>query len=146
MKEIAVGSYVHLDSWKPGDKLWSDWIDEDEEYSSQVADLNPEEEILPVGEYSLVIDYPLSKPYRETFVTKFPIKRKEIVELIVNAYHRIYDEEENTSPIKPALIPGMYNRIHTDGNYGIWGHDLGDLVLHTIYVDKYNVITLGVDS
>jgi len=146
MKEIAVGSYVHLDTWKPGDKLWSDWIENDPEYSKEIVDLNLDEEILPAGEYTLVIDYPLSNPYRETFITKFPIQRKEIVELIVNAYHRIYNEENDTSNIKPALISGMYNRIHTNGNYGIWGHDLGDLVLHTIYVDENNIITLGISS
>lgn len=40
----------------------------------------------------------------------------------------------------------MYNRIKTNGDYGIWGHVLGDLMLHTLYFEEKNVITVGVDS
>ena len=45
--------------------------------------------------------------------------------------------------------PGCFliNRAATDGTYGIWGHDLGDLVLHTIYyAPTSGEICLGIDS
>lgn len=143
MIEIAVGDCIHLDTWKPGDKLWSDWVEKDPEY---IKSLNPSEEILSPGEYALVIDYPLSKPYRETFTIGKWMTREQMVEIIVDRYHKIYNDEDASSTNKAALIPGMMNRVHTDGNYGIWGHTLDDLDLHTIWIDEYNVITLGVDS
>ena len=53
---------------------------------------------------------------------------------------------ENNDREKCSYIPNMYNRITTEGKFGIWGHDLGDLILHTVWIDNDNVITLGVDS
>lgn len=111
-----------------------------------IKDLNPEEEILPAGEYHLVINYPLSRSYKESITFSNPVKRKEIAEIIVNAYNKIYKVEDKTSKRSISHIPGMLNRVHTDGDYGIWGHDLGDLYLHSIYVDENNVITCSVDS
>lgn len=40
----------------------------------------------------------------------------------------------------------MLNRNFIDGKFGIWGHDIGDLVLVDASVSKKNVISLGVDS
>ena len=141
-----VGSYVQLKDWKSGDKLWSDWIEKDFEYSKAIKGLDPKEEILPVGKYTLKIDYPLSTPFIEERELTKPMTREEVVMWIVDRYHFIYDVENETSKVKAGNIVGMYNRNNTDGSYGIWGHDLGDLALHTIYVDKNNVVTLGVDS
>jgi hypothetical protein len=47
----------------------------------------------------------------------------------------MYDHEQRTSTIPEGLIPGMYNRVTTDGIFGIWGHRLGDLVLNTTHCD-----------
>lgn len=146
-KEIAVGDYVHLETWKPGDKLWSEWIEQyPEEYESVMAGLKYDEEILPAGKYKLVIDYPLSTKFIEEKEFNKPITREEMVKWIVDSYHYIYRIEEESTPIPAGLIPGMLNRTTTTGNYGIWGHVLGDLDLHTIYVDENNVIEVGVDS
>jgi len=162
--EIAVGDYVHLETWKKGDKLWSEWIEQDDEYKDIIKKLDAKEEILPAGEYHLVIDYPLSRPYRESITFANPVKREEIVEIICNRYRKIYKLEDITSNINPSgiicnryrktykleditsNINPRYNRVHTDGEYGIWGHDLSDLNLYTIYVDENKVITLEVDS
>lgn len=127
-KEIPVGSYVHIKNWKKGDKLWSDWIEDDPEYSAHIKDLNPEEKILDAGKYILKIDYPLSIPFIEERVLDKPMTREEVVDWIVDRYHFIYDVEKDT------------------GTFGIWGHAIEDLDLHTIFIDKNGLITLGVDS
>lgn len=51
------------------------------------------------------------------------------IEDIIDIYHDIYEEEEQSN------------------KYGIWGHNLSDLVLHTIKYDaKLNILSLVVDS
>lgn len=145
-KEIAVGDYVHLETWKPGDKLYSEWIEQYVEYKSVIEHLKPEEEILPAGVYTLKIDYPLTKAMHDTCSYDKPITREQMVNWIVNSYRYIYHMEKKTSSIEEDRIPGMLNRSETDGEFGIWGHVLGDLDLHTIWVDENNIITLGVDS
>lgn len=143
-KEIAVGS-VQLDDWKIGDPLYSEWMLKEPEYAEEIK-IDPVEEILLIGEYTLKIDYPLHEPFIEKRVLDKSMTREEVVAWIVDRYHFIYDVENETSKIKSDLIPGMHNRNTTDGKYGIWGHELGDLLLHTIFIDENNEITLGVDS
>lgn len=145
-KEIAVGDYVHLETWKPGDKLYSEWIEQYVEYKSVIENLNPKEEILPAGVYTLKVDYPLNTPMYDTHTFSGPITREEMVKWIVDSYRYIYDMEKKTSSIEEGYVPGTLNRSETDGEFGIWGHVLGDLDLHTIWVDENNIITLGVDS
>jgi len=58
---------------------------------------------------------------------------------ISKKYHEIYDEEERTAATKTipmAQRKTLANRNETDGKYGIWGHDLSDLMLDTIDVYK----------
>jgi hypothetical protein len=143
-KEIGLG-YIDLDGWIPGDKLYPTWMDEDNEEYAETS-MNPEEDILPAGKYTLKITYPLSNPYIQMIDSEVPIKRKSLVELIAVAYRYIYIVEKQSSEVAPALIPGMLNRIQTNGTFGIWGHSLGDLMLHTVYVDEDNVITVECDS
>jgi hypothetical protein len=143
-KEIGLG-YIDLDGWIPGDKLYPTWMDEDNEEYAETS-MNPEEDILPAGKYTLKITYPLSNPYIQTIDSEVPIKRKSLVKLIAVAYRYIYIVEKQSSEVAPALIPGMLNRIQTNGTFGIWGHSLGDLMLHTVYVDEDNVITVECDS
>jgi hypothetical protein len=116
------------------------------EYGLEISQLNPKEEILPAGKYKLVIDYPLSTEYVEELEFGKPVTREQIVEWIVASYHYIYKIEDESTPVPAGLIPGMFNRVTTMGTYGIWGHELGDLDLHTIHVDENNLITCGVDS
>lgn len=66
---------------------------------------------------------------------------------ITETYRKIYETERQTSTIKEGYIPGMWNRITTDGVHGIWGHVIGDLVLTKVIVNETTgIITLGVDS
>ena len=138
--EIELG-YIDIANWELGDPLFPEW---DEDHS----DLE-ENEIILAGnqEYTLVIDYPLHTPFKHVFRTHDDgMTREELLKLIVDSYHYVYDMEERSSKIKSGLIPGMYNRNATEGIYGIWGHDIDDLVLDSIELDKDNVITLNVSS
>ena len=48
---------------------------------------------------------------------------------------------------RPILSELLVNRANTDGIHGIYGHDLGDLALHTVTYDiEAGKIYLGIDS
>ena len=157
-KEIIAG-YVYPGEWKgKGSSIWPEWwINPDKtstwydgEYQKeQEEDMKqspPEEVILESNtEYTLKIDYPLSNPFVAKFKTeKDGMTRQEFVDLACESYQHIYEVEDAGKD--PGTIPGMYNRVITDGEFGIWGHYIGDLTIHTLYIDENNLITLGVDS
>ncbi len=81
---------------------------------------------------TLLIDYPLTRETRLKLNSKDGFTRAELLQTISQAYYRLFDEEEATATIK--TIPAkqrtdVYNRNQTNGKYGIWGHDIVDLVL-----------------
>jgi hypothetical protein len=134
-KEIDLG-YIAMASYNPRQSLKPAYL---RDKSEQAPD--PSETVLTEGRYSITIDYPLSKPYVGLIVagTKGMTRRK-LVEEIIRCYKEIYASEED-----PGNIPGMLNRQTSEGPYGIWGHDLGDLMLHTAFV-KGTQITISCDS
>ena len=132
-KEIVAG-YAWPARYVPGDNPFN--YHDNSEYQDEL-DANPADEvILPKGEYTLEVDYPLNTPYREVFVVgPDGMTRQKFVDKACMAYHKIYQY------VKPQYEgTKMWNR------YGIWGHGMGDLTIHTLYVDEENLITLGVDS
>jgi len=88
----------------------------------------------------LVVDYPLNHPVElKLAAAGKAFTRAELVKAVCDAYQQIYAEEEAASAVKtvPAGQRGtLQNRNTTEGPYGIWGHDLDDLDLVTIEVDK----------
>lgn len=95
----------------------------------------PNEEVIPYQRVILFVEYPLNKPvFVELTGPARGFTRIEIVLAINKAYRRIYEEEEETARIKtlPMAQRKIENRNTTDGKYGIWGHDLSDLVLNSI--------------
>tara|TARA_B100000513_G_scaffold128064_1_gene56995 strand:- start:12 stop:611 length:600 start_codon:yes stop_codon:yes gene_type:complete len=115
---------------------------------------NKDEIVLMEGEgkdINVVFDYPLQRPAE--FVLTAPLTRKDLVRFIGAAYRLIYDQESASSSLRAEpmceRIPGcaLVNRANTDGIHGIYGHDLGDLALHTVTYDiEAGKIYLGVDS
>jgi hypothetical protein len=106
---------------------------------------------------SVCFDYPLSGEFMFTFTADDPkrgFSRKEISEKIMKQYHKIYKEEDEAVGDPGMLSAHSYNRARSKGPYGIWGHYIGDLQLHTLYVEsKPNqagpanyFYSLGVDS
>jgi hypothetical protein len=71
--------------------------------------------------------------------------RADLARVICIRYKLMYTEEDGQDA--PQYAPGLLNRGYTNGKYGIWGHDIGDLLLHTVRLNvKTGLYTLGVDS
>ena len=68
---------------------------------------------------------------------------------VAKAYKDIYEEEENSAKIKtkPGNERGMLlNRNKTNGVFGIWGHDMGDLYLVGMEICDNGVAILHIGS
>lgn len=126
-----------------------------QDYQKEIDQLhNADEIVIPENEATLIIDYPVNNPTSFTLkTTEKGFSRKVLISEINKKYLELYEEEEKTA--KTKTIPkeqrkGLINRNQTDGKYGIWGHDLGDLVLSSVevYKDKAGKITivLGIES
>jgi hypothetical protein len=94
----------------------------------------PDEIVIPFEHAVLVIDYPLSNPASIPITAPIPLgfTRAALIKTICDEYEHIYDAEEGTAAIKtipPEDRGENPNRNRTDGAYGIWGHDLQDLVV-----------------
>lgn len=110
--------------------------------------------VIPYSEVTLVIDYPLNNP--ASFVLKSTEKgftKKQLILDISKKYHEIYKTEEKTAKTKTVPLEkreGLINRNETDGTYGVWGHDIGDLDLSSIEVyqsaNEQITILLGIES
>jgi hypothetical protein len=95
---------------------------------------NPEEIVIPFEHAELVIDYPLTTPAKIELDSPIHVgfTRAELIKQVVEAYQHVYDAEEETAMTKTIPLEergGRQNRNRTDGVYGIWGHDLKDLVI-----------------
>lgn len=121
------------------------------EYNVWIPD---ERKILaPNKVYKLIIDYPLQNPYTQEIKTsKKGMTLREVLNIAVDAYKKIYKEEKKTSKLKEESISerskgkfGLLNRAPTNGIYGIYGHSIEDLTITNIIV-KGNKIYLSVDS
>lgn len=114
---------------------------------------NKDDLVLIEGEgkvINVVFDYPLRRPTE--FPMKAPLTRKDLVCFIGAAYRFIYDHETATSSLRAEPMcerkPGylLVKRTNTDGIYGIYDYDLGDLSLHTVTYDiQAGKIRLSVD-
>jgi hypothetical protein len=110
---------------------------------------------IPKGEIDVLFEYPLTNKVIKTFYadTTDGFTKAGLINMICDFYEEIYDEEEKTTTTKSGNIPNMIKKIInffrniTDGRYGIWGHDITDLYLHTIRYDPdYDFYILGIDS
>ncbi len=133
-KKIDIGE-IHISSWDPNSgKMFSYeyYYDQNHFFYSdfckkQVKKCDPEKVVLPPnGEYTLIIDYPVNTPYTAKFKTgKMGMTRIKFAETVCEHYRKMYAEGDK---------------------YGIWGHDIGDLILIDAELRKSGNITLGVDS
>jgi hypothetical protein len=97
----------------------------------------PDEIVIPFEHAVLVIDYPLSTPASIAITAPIPLgfTRASLVKEICDEYAHVYDAEEGTANTKTIPIEergALRNRNRTDGAYGIWGHDLQDLILTAV--------------
>lgn len=92
------------------------------------------------------ISYPLSNPVEFKMEKEGGLTLKEILKGLSEEYNRIYEEEDESTKLKVETISErsggesmLINRANTDGKYGIWGHDIGDLVFEGLdYKGKDN--------
>ena len=115
--------------------------------------IDKDEVVISYNKVILIIDYPLTKECRFELASNNGFTREQLVKQISEKYHQLYQEEEETATTKTIPIDKrttVYNRNQTDGKYGIWGHDLGDLALDHILVYKSSngdiLLSLDIDS
>ena len=94
----------------------------------------PDEIVIPFEHATLIIDYPLSTPASVELAapSTYGFTRAELVKAICEEYANIYEAEEGSAHVK--TVPhdergALRGRNRTDGAYGIWGHDLEDLIV-----------------
>ena len=73
------------------------------------------------------ISYPLTNPAIIKVTTNENITYAVLLYMYTKAYQYVYKMEEKVVG-DPGSIPGMLNRAKSDGQFGIWGHDIEDLV------------------
>jgi hypothetical protein len=90
-------------------------------------------EIITEGELTFITDYPLKNKAKLT-TTKPVSTIRDVLNHFYNLYKQIYKEEEESTTIpimslkeRIQMQNGLINRNKTNGKYGIWGHDIGDL-------------------
>jgi hypothetical protein len=145
MKKINLG-YVQIETFCKANSIWLDWMQQKGDYRKEMEANKDDDKVLKAGEYQLVIDYPVSTNYTASIKFKKAVTRKQLALEICKHYRKMYNEEDKTAGGKTKNIPGILNRASSAGKYGIWGHHIGDLMLHTATVNNRSVITLGVDS
>jgi hypothetical protein len=124
-----------LQNWKDGKVPW---IRIDSPQVDLKNLIGKDDIVIPEGKVTVVIDYPLTNNYKFELLSKKGFTREQLIKGISNEYYLLYDEEEKSATVKtiPAKNRKIYNRNQTNGKYGIWGHDIGDLVLDEIQVYK----------
>jgi len=90
---------------------------------------------LTEAEYTFEYDYPLENTAKFTRKLTPTMSALDLLAFGKEDYQHIYKEEDAASNIPPGNIPGMLNRNSTDGPYGIWGHDIGDLYFEGIEIN-----------
>lgn len=121
--------------------------------------IRPVDEYKPSEKYNKKLKIPVSK-----IIIKYPLSNKaeitvsgvktmnDLLSDIVKGYQEVYRMEEDSTGKKASRmcdeLPGcsLINRGIINGMFGIWGHFIDDLAIHTVYLYKNGYVTIGVDS
>lgn len=125
-----------LKNYEDGFIPWADITDSEADIQKLE---NKDKIVISQPRIKVIIDYPLTKAYEFTLTSNKGFSRSQLLREISKHYHLLYKEEENSATIKtiePDKRTKLYNRNETNGKYGIWGHDIEDLVLSKISVYK----------
>jgi hypothetical protein len=121
-----------------------------EEYLKNEKILNLSKIVINDMKIQIEFDYPLSRPFYFDFVSSKGYTRKQLIATICDTYKRIYQEEYDTAENKKIVNKkrtGLLNRPSTNGKYGIWGHDIEDLIIEGIYYfPKEKTVKLAIGS
>lgn len=105
---------------------------------------NPDQIIIHEQNIKFMIDYPLEREFLFNYTSFNPEgwTAREILTKIIEIYNGIYKEEDRSMDIKLETLEqrmargGLINRGKSNGTYGIWGHDIGDLFIEGVSYDK----------
>lgn len=131
-----------------------DFLDIDDRYdneSSQIISISsgyrqlqdPDTIVIKDTTIKIVFDYPLKQAFVFEFIAADSqgFTRKKLIDTIIKTYYEIYDEEKRTTNVKVDSMEErmaksfLINRNKTNGTYGIWGHDIDDLVIERLIYD-----------
>jgi hypothetical protein len=98
----------------------------------------PDEIVIPFERANLLIVYPLTVPATVPLqaAISYGFTRGELARTICEEYANVYEVEDATAALKPVPREERAerpDRNRTDGVYGIWGHDLDELVLTALH-------------
>ena len=117
--------------------------------------LKPDDVVVPLPTMKVVYDYPLARPVavKEHAPNGKCFSRADVARAVAARYAAIYHEEHATSDagranMETGTMGGVcFNRAESNGKYGIWGHEIGDLIFHSMSYDPVrNTFHLGIDS
>ncbi|MFX1385093.1 MAG: hypothetical protein ACFFBP_21935 [Promethearchaeota archaeon] len=108
--------------------------------------LNPDEIVIKDEQIRIRFTYPLSAKVEIEFQNKGGFSEKDLFRYIYKGYTKIYDEENQDIGRFDNISKGL-NRPETQGRYGIWGHELGDLFIEEVwYNSRVKIVSLIVGS
>lgn len=82
------------------------------------------------------ITYPLTNPALIKFNCTQPITYGMVLYLFTVAYQLVYDLEEQDDGHPGQISPTLINRATSEGRFGIWGHDISDLLYNSVSTIK----------
>ncbi len=107
-------------------------------------ELDPDEIVINKQEISINYTFPLTNQEQITYETTGGFTRKDLSKIIMKEYKLIYDQEERTFTNVDAL-DFNYNRLKSNGYYGIWGYHLHELYLHSLTKEEDGSYSIGID-
>ena len=115
------------------------------EYSKKYKMVKPDERVIRKENIVITYNYPLELAVDFPHKRKGGWTRKALFAVIQKDYAKIYrDEDKAVGPT--GRLGSTLNRDKSDGPYGIWGHDIGDLVVEGVTVSDNGKITLSIGS
>jgi hypothetical protein len=148
--DIELG-YMSIEDgqWSAGSCYCYD-CDKEEKCIPCAKNLDQNEIVIPFQTITIVYDYPFKDifPHEHKTTNRNGFTRKEISEQIMARYAQMYQEEDQDVGHPTGNISDvMMNRKRSEGRYGIWGHHIGDLQLHSLQRSlKGSEYYIGVDS
>jgi len=97
-------------------------------------------------EIRVEFEYPLKTAITRVLAHDGGFTRRDFAEAVASEYQKIYAEEEASMTDSPEPQGILLNRSRTNGVHGIWGHDLGDLVLESAQKHDNGTWELGIGS
>ena len=127
---------------------WTPLIESFPELGKTQSIAGGDKQLTSLEEIQIRFDYPLREPVTFSYKNKGGFTLSTFWEAVYSGYLVIYYEEDETAPVKADQIDrGMVmNRPKTDGKYGVWGHDMGDLLLERIVEVSPGLFSLSIGS